>query len=264
MTNARLQRLAAPVGLGVVTLIGTILVISLGDRGDAGAGTGRYGGGKSAGAGAFAGGKIAPAPVRYGGGKSQAAPLRFRGGKLPRRARLPARARPAWVDRQLGPRRPAASLVRVISRDYIVTLTAFGYRIAYRDARFARAARRIGPVGLLQRFRNGVVRATAFGEDVTTVQEGATSVYVVVLRRQGRRTWTWRVDTNLSPTLRDDGSILLEGRSSLLIQTARAYNARGQAIGPPVEWTLEPEGSGWTIGITVDDRRFPLPYVIAA
>lgn len=254
-----------PLALALITLIGAALVIVF-DPGDGAAtrsatpyvGSKQEPGPRRNGNGDYGGRKQDAA--KYGGGKQDVA--EYSGGK--RNVGETAALSLPWLVRELGSPRPRAPLSRRVAPGFRVAFTRRGYVITYGRARFARSATRLAHTGPLQRFAHGVTRRTPLGEDTTVLRHGATIAYIVVRRHRGVRLWSWQLETNLRPRLRADGSLLLRGRATLLVQPPEVIDRNGIEVTPPgARWRLAREGNGWRLAYLLDDSRLPLPYAIA-
>jgi hypothetical protein len=171
---------------------------------------------------------------------------------------------PAWLVRELGARRPGGPLVYQVSQILRIVVTKRGFAIDYRGARLARYATGVGKVGQLVRYQRGAYRRLSLGLDATVVRGSTTNSYLVVNRRYGSRTWTWHLDTNLRPQVREDGALLLEGSDSFLVQPPKMYSGRGKDVTPRgLRWRLAKEGSGYRLSLRLNDKTLPLPYVIS-
>jgi hypothetical protein len=126
-----------------------------------------------------------------------------------------------------------------------------------------------GASGHWSRFANGTARTTAYGNDAIVLggKKNGSEQYVTVNRHTGVHTWTWKLDTgSLQPTLRPDGSVLVSpahvvGGFSIL--PVAILDARGKNVTPhSLHWGLQRAHGSWSLTLTLDDARLPVPYVI--
>jgi parallel beta-helix repeat protein len=171
-----------------------------------------------------------------------------------------------FLDAALGAPSSKAPLVRKPARGVTVRLGHHGYSVA---------APRQGTVTLSSatssgewtRFARGVSRPTAFGRETVTVGPDRTEEFLAVSKRQGLRTWQWRLrSTALAPRLNRDGSISLsrpDASPALRIAPVRILGPNGANVTPAgARWALRHSGGSWLLRLRLDDRRLPLPYVI--
>ena len=116
-------------------------------------------------------------------------------------------------------------------------------------------------------FENGASRRTPFGHETITIQPDKTELYLTVVRHQGVRTWRWRLDAaGLQPRLEANGGVRfvgLRGQSAISIHPVAILDASGREITPAgLRWSLVHDDKGWWLGLRLDDRKLPLPYVI--
>ena len=113
----------------------------------------------------------------------------------------------------------------------------------------------------------GAARPTTFGGDAVTVDQGLAEQFLTVQTHRGQHHWSWDLATNgLTPALEADNSVSLTssgGTRQFTIQPVHVYDAQGGDITPAgTAWTLTQNGSGWRLGLDLDDTALPLPYVI--
>ena len=90
-------------------------------------------------------------------------------------------------------RRPADGVTVRLHRD--------GYAVTRRGQGGVRLAA-AGRAGAWSRFAGGVQRRTAFGTETITVAADRTEELLTVAKRQGPRTWRWKLQTSgLEPRL---------------------------------------------------------------
>ena len=90
---------------------------------------------------------------------------------------------------------------------------------------------------------NGLVRPTAYGHELLLLVPRQAEQFLAVSKRQGPRTWRWRLDTGgLEPRLRADGGIdLWKGgeRSQLGLAPVVVFDGDGRNV--------TPEGLSWRL-----------------
>jgi len=111
--------------------------------------------------------------------------------------------------------------------------------------------------------QHGVSRATDFGGETITVTPARVELYDTVVQKQGVRSWNWRLKSNLTPRPLADGSILFTGDRALTVAPVKIYGPNREDITPAdARWTLRREAGAWLLGLSLDDSKLPLPYVI--
>ncbi|MGE5690197.1 MAG: OmpL47-type beta-barrel domain-containing protein [Pseudomonadota bacterium] len=176
-------------------------------------------------------------------------------------------ATPGFLTTALGAPQADASLVREPVRGVRVAVADDAFRFD-RDGVSAGLSRAEGGAGSWTRFERGTVRATAFGHEAIVLRgERGIEQFLTVERRQGRRTWRWRLTgSTLEPRSRLDGSIeLVAGTrsSGLQVDPVAILDARGGDVTPAgLRWTTTRRDGAWWLELELDDRNLPLPYVI--
>jgi hypothetical protein len=94
----------------------------------------------------------------------------------------------------LGAPRRDAALVRRPAEGVVVHLQRSGFRVAGREATVSLAG--IGERDAWERYDAGVERKTPFGRETIVVTPEKTEQFLTVERRQGPKTWRWRLDSN--------------------------------------------------------------------
>ncbi len=172
-----------------------------------------------------------------------------------------------FLERALGERAPDAPLVRTPVAGTTVRLgDGGGYRVQSGSADLALHNIDSGSGGELERFADGVARRTPFGLETVTVTPTKVEQYLTVTKRQGRKTWSWQLDTTLEPRLSSDGAVTFRSNSrpaALRIPPAAILDGSGRDITPAgTRWSLRRGETGWTLELQLDDSELPLPYVI--
>ena len=108
-----------------------------------------------------------------------------------------------------------------------------------------------------QPFAHGTIYSTSDFDVVQEVGLGRIKESIAVHTRQGMRTWSWKLAWNggQEPELQADGTVRYGQR--MIIRKPFITTAGGRRI-KNLRWRLK----GSTLLLTVDDRKFPLPYVI--
>jgi hypothetical protein len=177
------------------------------------------------------------------------------------------RSTPAFLTKALGPARPHASLVRTPARSVAVSVEDDGFRVADDDGSVA-VVPTASPTSHWARHANGAMRKTPFGREAVVFDGdrlGAES-YLVVDRRQGRRTWRWRLDTTFAPRVTPQGVVGFFKGTKLTaswVPAVKILDRNGHDVTPRgAKWhTLQRHGSWW-LELTLNDRKLPLPYTI--
>jgi hypothetical protein len=184
----------------------------------------------------------------------------------------------AFLTRELGSPLDSAPLVRRPARRVEVKIDRRSYGVAYRQGAVSLAGLDTG-VGTWNQYTHGVSRRTVFGRETITVSRLKTEQYLTVERRQGEKTWRWKLASpRLRPLPTPDGGINFALRhahsdghkhhhgpplSELRILPPAILDARGRDITPDgLAWSFSRHGSSWWLELDVDDADLPLPYVI--
>jgi len=120
-----------------------------------------------------------------------------------------------WLTAELGASSPSAPAARASAGGFEVS-TAGGAVHATRGSTHVAIAT-LGVGGVWRAHENGVTRATSFGSETITIGPRKTELYLRVDRRQGARTWSWLLQTNLAPQLLPSGAVELRGPNALRI-----------------------------------------------
>ena len=182
---------------------------------------------------------------------------------------LPSRTAPTpptFVDRALGSSSSDASLEQRLAGGATLTVDGRGIDAHAGSATIALASRGAGR-GDWQRYRSGVTRTTSFGRESILFGINRAEQFLTVAHRQGTRTWSWQLDaTRGHPRLTPDGGVSFSRAGRLdgfHILPVAILDARGRDITPAgLRWSLDRDGSGWILGVRLDDKTLPLPYLI--
>ncbi|HEY5059098.1 MAG TPA: Ig-like domain-containing protein [Gaiellaceae bacterium] len=181
---------------------------------------------------------------------------------------LPSRPAPAlstFVDRALGSRSADASLERRLTTGATIAIDRRGLDVHVGTATIALASQSTTR-GAWQRYRTGVMRDTSFGRESILFGINRAEQFLTVDRRQGARTWSWQLDATAgAPHLDADGGVTFTRAGHVLVRIlpAEILDGRGRNVTPAgVRWSLERHGSGWRLGLRVDDATLPMPYLI--
>ena len=174
---------------------------------------------------------------------------------------------PAFVANQLGSRRaalPTASAPRIEARSEV---TPGGFRVQLGRASVALSLEGAAHGGWTS-YAGGAARATRFGQELVTVKSGGGEQLLQVNRRQGVRTWSWRLDTSgLSARLRPGGEVVFLGAgatdSGIQITPVQVLDTHGRSVTPKgLHWSLARRGGAQVLQLRLADSSLPVPYVI--
>jgi parallel beta-helix repeat protein len=178
----------------------------------------------------------------------------------------PATARASFLERTLGQKRGSGALVRKPARGVTVDLRQGGYVVSLRR-RGRIGVTAAGASGAWSRYSGGVARRTRFGREAVTVGPTRTEELLQVSRRQGVRTWRWRLQSpGLRPALTPGGTVVFARnhvQAPAWIAPVRILDAGGRATTPHgARWSLARANGRTSLVLRLDDRGLPLPYTI--
>ena len=153
---------------------------------------------------------------------------------------------PAFLVAALGSPEARAPLVRRPTAGVEATIGERGYTVERDGATLSVAADAAGKAPW-RRFAGGASRPTPFGLETITIERGVTEEFLTVGRRQGLRTWRWRLAApGLRPRLEADGSIgLFSGDQPvpLRLLPVSILDSAGRDVTPAgLRWSLERGG----------------------
>jgi hypothetical protein len=178
-------------------------------------------------------------------------------------SRLTFEPAPFLVD-ALGKPDASSPKVRRPARGVTVRLGKDGYSV---DSRGDLVAIESTDGGRWTHFAHGTTRPTGFGSETITVGPQTTENFLTVERRQGTRTWRWRIGSGkLVPNLSPDGSVRFASGGRLApvrIRPVSVLGAHGENITPAgLRWSLARDAGGYALELRLDDSNLPLPYAI--
>jgi large repetitive protein len=182
------------------------------------------------------------------------------------RAVQPGSVAPRPLAAALGARQPDASLTRRPAKGVSV-------RIGRRSVSVSRPGGRVSLGGTVRsgqhwtRYENGVQRRTPFGRETVVVTPAKAEQFLTVDRRQGMRTWRWRLDAGRSiPRVGNDGAVAFladHQLSPMSVDPVEILSEDGSEITPEgLRWSVRQDKRGSLLQLSFDDSKLPLPYVI--
>jgi len=172
---------------------------------------------------------------------------------------------PSFLQSALGPPAHAAPAPRRLARGVSARIGSRDFGIRTRAGRVTLTPA-AGPARW-RRFHDGVTRRTSFGHDTVVVEPGKVEELLTVTRRQGVRTWRWRIgDAGLTPRLGADGAVGFVARHRLAatsIAPLEILDSHGRPVTPKgLRWSLRRSPGAWWLELRLDDRDLLLPYVV--
>jgi hypothetical protein len=169
-----------------------------------------------------------------------------------------------FLSEALGKPAPRASLVRHPAHGLRVEIQRGGFEVVHRGTSVSLQGASAGRAW--KHYAHGAERPTPFGRETVVVGSRTTEQFLTVDRRQGERTWRWRLQTGgLTPRLNQDGTVVLHdgALSGVSVDPARILTPGGRDITPAgLRWSVGRQGGAWWLSLRVDDTKLPLPYVI--
>ncbi|HUJ92496.1 MAG TPA: hypothetical protein VLW05_07335, partial [Gaiellaceae bacterium] len=171
-----------------------------------------------------------------------------------------------FVDRALGARSGDASLERSLANGATLAVAHGGIDAHVGPTSVALSSIGAGDAGW-QRHLDGAVRETSFGRESILFGIDRAEELLTVDSSLGVRTWVWRLDaSDGTPRLDADGSVGFSraGRVvGLHILPVEILDRHGRDVTPAgARWSLTRNGAGWILGLRLDDRSLPVPYLI--
>ena len=179
-----------------------------------------------------------------------------------------------FLTRELGPpldrplvRTPAHATPRLVK-------PALGGKLEIRDGGLkvtsgkSRVSVRFGSKrGSWQAHRHGVQRQLPFGSETIVFGTNSVEQSLTVAKRQGTRTWRWRLDAgNLLTRLTPDGTVRFANAKSdagLRIQPVAIFDKDHRVVTPHgLRWSVVGHGNRRWLQLRLNDAALPLPYVI--
>ena len=179
---------------------------------------------------------------------------------------------PVFLKEQLGARvadpvQATVSIVRAPAKDVKVTIAPSGFVMKAEAAQVhLRSADAAG--GAWTAHDNGAVRATPFGNETVIVGKDFTEQFLTVNRKVGKRTWSWRLDSNLGmPRVGADGYVVFVKNHKLAqdiaIKPPVVLDTLGNDITPrATRWSIAVDAHGPLLQLQLDDAKLPAGYVI--
>ena len=173
---------------------------------------------------------------------------------------------PTFMAAQLGARRSAAPVATRVGGHGRSEVTSDGIQVRLGRASIALSSADAATGGWTS-YARGATRRTGYGQELVTVKPSGAEQLLQVDRRQGLRTWSWRLGTALHARLQKDGTVAFRtagGRDTgLSIAPVKLLDARGLSVTPEhLRWSLSRRGGAQFLELRLDDSSLPLPYLI--
>ena len=113
---------------------------------------------------------------------------------------------PAFLEEALGPEKAEAPLDRTPATGVGVRIHEDGYTVSHWGVSVSVASEDVGGAKW-RRHVHGATRETTFGTETIVVNGRKTEEFLTVMKRQGEKTWRWKLASRLYPRLGSDGSV---------------------------------------------------------
>jgi hypothetical protein len=149
---------------------------------------------------------------------------------------------PGFLTRELGAPSPSAPLVRAPSRGVSVAIHRGGYTLATPAGTIGLTAD-VTSAQTWTSYENGASRATALGSETVAVSPDRAEHFQTIVRRQGTKTWRWKLDTSYTPSVTRGyvGFVAASGElMPLQIDPVQILDSRGKRVTPAeLSWGLD-------------------------
>ncbi|MEN3313202.1 MAG: hypothetical protein V7645_2531, partial [Actinomycetota bacterium] len=170
----------------------------------------------------------------------------------------------AFLTRELGPPLGAAPLVRTPAHGVRIRIRHGGFDLRTPSGSISLVSRDVGR-GSWRRFEHGALRNVSIGQEAVAVNGRSVEQSLRVVARHGRRTWRWRLDSDLKPRLANGYVGFFAGHRlvDLEIQPVKILDDGGRDVTPKgAHWSLKKQGGTAWLELALDDAKLPLPYTI--
>ena len=174
---------------------------------------------------------------------------------------------PAFLEKALGPEKAEAPMDRTPATGVGVRIHEDGYTVSHWGVSVSVASEDVGGAKW-RRHVHGATRETTFGTETIVVNGRKTEEFLTVMKRQGEKTWRWKLASRLYPRLGSDGGVTFldptrHRVTSITVDPVRILDGEGKDVTPEgLRWDLEEGDFGWLLTLELDDANLPLPYVI--
>src|SRR5919197_2436770 len=172
---------------------------------------------------------------------------------------------PEFLTRELGKRDASASLVRAPSAGVGVAIHAGGYTLAT-PAGVVDLSSLVPAARPWTTYRNGASRRTSVGSETVVVTRDRAEQFETVVRRQGVKTWRWKLATEYTPSITRGYVGFVDAGKELVpiqIEPVQILDGHGKRVTPSgLACGLERRDGSWWLTLRLDDTKLPLPYSI--
>ncbi|MGH2781723.1 MAG: hypothetical protein ACRDLA_10030 [Thermoleophilaceae bacterium] len=174
---------------------------------------------------------------------------------------------PAFLRDALGPETKDAPLERSPAPGVDVSIDDQGYTVKRGGSSVSVEAEDTSGEEW-ERHAHGASRPTDFGTETIVVGSTSTESFLTITKRQGPRTWRWKLETRLLPRIGRDGGVSFfdptrHREADIGIDPAAVLDSDGKDITPEgLGWDLVLDRGEWWLTLELDDSELPLPYVV--
>ena len=180
----------------------------------------------------------------------------------------------AFLTRELGPPLDSTLVRTPAHSSPALVKPALGGKLEIRKGGLkitsgrSRVSLRFGSTrGSWQAHLHGVQRQLPFGSEAIVLGTNSVEQSLTVAKRQGTRTWRWRLDAgNLLTRVTPDGTVRFANAKSdagLRIQPVVIFDKDHKAVTPRgLRWSVVGHGNRRWLQLRLNDAKLPLPYVI--
>ncbi|HVA31253.1 MAG TPA: FN3 associated domain-containing protein, partial [Gaiellaceae bacterium] len=147
-----------------------------------------------------------------------------------------------------------------------VAIVSGGFRLSAPFGSAALSTADAGAGGGWTQHAHGATRSTAFGSETVTMSPSSAEEFLTVGRRQGVRTWRWRIDTPYDLRSTPTGYVgFFDGQRlvPLEIKPVQILGRLGREVTPKgLRWNVVKRAGAWWLELQLNDAKLPVPYTI--